>query len=299
MPGRTQAPYGFVILPNRDMTRVSTLVGILRMQGIEVGQAGSEIKIGDDTFPAGSYVVKDDQPYGRLAGRCSRSRSSRRRTSPPTTTADGRRAWRPASTCGDRRQGDPGRQDVAGGPVDVKGTIAGSGAAGLAVAHYGSNNMIAFRYKLKTVPMRIAETTFTVDGKEFPAGSFVIAGPISPEVRAAVEEFGLTGAALSSTPTVPMHDADVPRIAIYSQWSGTQELGWYRFTLDKFGIPFDLIFKERVKQGNLKGDYDVILMAAQNIGRAQVHRSRTPRSRRRTSSRTSTSSSGCTARRRT
>ena len=28
-----------------------------------------------------------------------------------------------------------------------------------------------------------------------------------------------------------MHDADVPRIAIYSSWNGTQEIGWVRFTL--------------------------------------------------------------------
>ena len=31
----------------------------------------------------------------------------------------------------------------------VKGRTVGSGSTGLAVAHYGSNNMIAFRYKLK------------------------------------------------------------------------------------------------------------------------------------------------------
>ena len=52
-------------------------------------------------------------------------------------------------------------------------------------------------------------------------------------------------------PTVATHDADVPRIAIYSSWSGTQEIGWYRHTFDKFGIPYDLIYKERLKQGNL------------------------------------------------
>ena len=78
------------------------------------------------------------------------------------------------------------------------------------------------------------------------------------------------GGALSSAPTVATHDADVPRVAIYSQWSGTQELGWYRHAFDQFGIPFDLIFKERVAKGNLKADYDVILMAAQNVNKASV-----------------------------
>jgi hypothetical protein len=62
----------------------------------------------------------------------------------------------------------------------------------------------------------------------------------------------------------------VPRVAIYSQWSGTQNLGWYRLTFDEFRIPFDLIYKERVAQGNLRRDYDVIVVAEQNLARATV-----------------------------
>jgi hypothetical protein len=85
-----------------------------------------------------------------------------------------------------------------------------------------------------------------------------------------VEEFGLTAAALSAPPTVPTHDAVAPRIAIYSQWTSTQDLGWYRLTFDRFGIPYDLIYKEQVRKGDLRAKYDVILMAAQNINRQVV-----------------------------
>jgi hypothetical protein len=85
-----------------------------------------------------------------------------------------------------------------------------------------------------------------------------------------VEKFGLTGVALSATPTVTMHDADLPRVAIYSSWSGTQEIGWYRYTFDRFGVPYDLIYKERVRKGNLRGDYDVIVMPTQTATRAAV-----------------------------
>ena len=81
---------------------------------------------------------------------------------------------------------------------------------------------------------------------------------------------------------MPTHDADVPRVAIYSQWGGTQELGWYRHAFDQFGIPFDLIYKERVTKGNLKADYDVILMAAQSISRAVGDGAGRPRGRSRT-----------------
>src|SRR5262249_22386580 len=121
------------------------------------------------------------------------------------------------------------------------------------------------------VPMKIAEAVFTSEGVSFPAGSFNITGASDmAAVRAAIETFGLTAAAFSQVPTVATHDGDLPRVAIYSQWSGTQELRWYRHAFDQFGIPFDLIYKERVAKGDLKKDYDVIIMAAQNINRTAV-----------------------------
>ena len=49
--GKTEAPYGFVIPVQRDMTRVAELVNILRVQRIEIGQATGEIKIGDGDVP--------------------------------------------------------------------------------------------------------------------------------------------------------------------------------------------------------------------------------------------------------
>jgi hypothetical protein len=163
---------------------------------------------------------------------------------------------------------------VATTPVkqaDLKGRISGSGSAGIAVAHFGSTNMVAFRYRLKTVPMKIADKPFKAEGVEFPAGSFIITAPAdAAAIRTAVEQLGLTAAALATLPAVPSHDADVPRVAMYSGWSGTQEIGWVRFTFDKFGIPYDLIYKERVKKGNLRADYDVIVLPTQNLNRQAV-----------------------------
>ena len=37
--GKTEAPYGYVIPPQRDMTRIATLVNLLRVQRIEIGRA--------------------------------------------------------------------------------------------------------------------------------------------------------------------------------------------------------------------------------------------------------------------
>ncbi|MEZ4589075.1 MAG: hypothetical protein R2909_22100 [Gemmatimonadales bacterium] len=90
----------------------------------------------------------------------------------------------------------------------------------------GSSNMVSFRYRRNNVPCG-SPKPFTADGIEFPAGSFVIS-PTRPwrrPVRPATE-LGLTGAALAS---VLGSDATPrpPRVAIYTQWTGTQNLGWY------------------------------------------------------------------------
>jgi zinc carboxypeptidase len=270
--GKTTAPFGYVIPAQRDMTKPAELVRILRVQGIEVGQATSPIKIGDDTFAAGSYVIKGGQPYWRLAKNLLEKQDY---PDPALRTYDDS-GWTMgyAFNVEVKEIRDKAILDVAAPLVKVpelKGKVTGNATGGIAVAHFGSNNMITLRYKLRNVPMKIAEKSFTVEGIEFPAGSFIVTAPADlAAVRTAVEQLGLTAVTFASAPTVASHDGPAPRVAIYSQWNGTQELGWYRHAFDQFGIPFDLIYKERVKKGNLKGDYDVIVMAAQSINRAAV-----------------------------
>jgi hypothetical protein len=266
--GRTRAPYGFVIPVQRDMTRVAELVRILRLQAIEVGRAGAEFALAGTTYPAGSYVIKRDQPYGRLA-----KNLLEKQVYPDTrlTTYDDS-GWTMGLLMGVevKEIADAAVLAVATTPVAtpvVRGKVAGGGTAALAVAHFGSNNMVALRYRLRTTAMKVVEKGFTASGIDFPAGSLVIEGTPDAAETTAVEDLGLTAAALAAIPAVPMHDAPAPRIAIYSQWASTQDLGWYRLTFDHFGIPYDLIYKEQVKQGHLGARYDVIVMAAQNLTR--------------------------------
>jgi hypothetical protein len=51
--GKNQAPFGYVIPVQRDMTKPAELVRVLRLQGIEVGTRNGEVKIGDATYAAG------------------------------------------------------------------------------------------------------------------------------------------------------------------------------------------------------------------------------------------------------
>ncbi len=271
--GKNFAPHAYIIPAQKDMTKAAELVRILRVQGIEVGQTAIEMKVGDQSYPAGSYVIKAGQPYWRLA----KNLLERQDYPDPALRTYDDSGWSmgwafnvPVREIRDKQVLEmPApllKSDI------VRGKVTGTGTAGLAVAHYGSNNMITFRYRVPGATMKVAEKAFTVDGVEFPAGSFIVTGAPADlmSARTAVETLGLTAVSLGSVPTVATHDADAPRVAIYSNWGGTQELGWYRHAFDQFGIPFDLLYKEDIKKGNLKAKYDVIVMAAQGISRASV-----------------------------
>ena len=120
-------------------------------------------------------------------------------------------------------------------------------------------------------------------------------------MKAAVAELGLTAAVLPSAPDVPTHDVDLPRLAVFSTWGNTQDVGWVRYAFDAFEIGYDLIFKEQVRAGRLRDKYDVIVMPEPGPQR-QGPRVRHPARRqaaRRTGSRTSSRASGCTASRTT
>jgi hypothetical protein len=66
--GLTQPPYAFLIPEDQgDPARVAAMVGRLMGQHIEVARAQNPIQLKDGSFPAGTYVVRLDQPYRNYA----------------------------------------------------------------------------------------------------------------------------------------------------------------------------------------------------------------------------------------
>jgi len=262
--GKKDAPYGYVIPGNQpDITRVAWLVKVLRMQGIEVGRAKSEVKLKEGTYPAGSLIIKRDQPYGRLAKILLEKQNY---PDPQLRTYDDS-AWTMGLMTHTKivESADTAVLDVAVEPIDKfepRGTIAGSGGY-FAVLDNGAASMITLRYRLKDVSVRIAEQSFESGGQKVPAGSFIVPAASQAALKTAIEPLGLTAVALSAAPEVPMHEADLPRLAVFSTWGNTQEVGWVRHAFDQYEVKFDLIYKERVKQGGLRGAYDVILIPHQ------------------------------------
>jgi hypothetical protein len=266
--GRRETVAGYVIPGGqRDQTRVALLVNMLRMQGIEVGRATSDVKLKDATFPAGSYIVKRDQPYARLAKILLEKQvypDATTRTYDDASWTMGLMTHTEVREITDKAILDAAVEPVA--QVKLTGNVAGTGSL-FAVAHNGSNNMITLRARLKDVRVQAAEKEFKQGDVTFPAGSFVVSGDAA-RVRSAIEPLGLAAIAVPAAPSVPLHDVNLPRLAVYSTWGGTQDVGWVRYAFDKFEVPYDLIYKEQVRRGDLKSRYDVIVVPHQ-VGTAK------------------------------
>ena len=272
--GTKDAPYGYVLPADQeDPTRVAFVIHILRMQGIEVGRATAAIKLSDGEYPAGSLVVKTNQPYGPLAKTLLEKQTD---PDPELTTYDDS-AWTMALMTHTeiKPSKDIAVQAVAVDPVDQyvpQGTIKDvASAAVYAVPDHGSPNLVTLRYGLKDVPVQIAEKSFSAGGTTFSAGTFLVPASAASTLKPLATKLGLDVVGLAANPHVATHPSALPRLAIFSTWSGTQDVGWVRYTFDQYNVPYDLIFKERVLQGDLAKDYDLILVPNQaRTGKALV-----------------------------
>ena len=260
--GAKEAPFGYVLpAGQRDMTRVEFIVNVLRLQGVEVGRATAEVKLKDGTFPAGSLVVKRNQPYGRLAKILLEKQQfpdANLRTYDDTGWTMGL-----MSQADVREIGDSAVLDVPVQPVDTMhamGEVKGSGLW-TAVLDNGANSLATLRYRLKDLTYDAITQQYKAGDIDLPAGSLLL--PASARVKGEIEKLGLQAVGLRETPNVPKRPAAVPRLAVYSTWGSTQDVGWVRYAFDHFEFAYDLIYKERVRKGGLREAYDAIVIPSQ------------------------------------
>ena len=158
---------------------------------------------------------------------------------------------------------DPKVLDVAvervTGEVKALSGVAGQGSV-FAINHNADNALITLRYRLKDADIQLAEEPFESAGQKFARGSFIIKGVPQADLEKATTELGLKAHALAAAPTVKAHPARAARVALLHGWGSTQTEGWWRQAFDVYGIPYDYIDPQTVKNTpDLRAKYDVIV----------------------------------------
>jgi len=216
-------------------------------------------------FPAGSYVVRMDQPYSRVADMLLDHQywspnDPQRNVYDDTAWTFGELGNVQVVRVSDVKVLDAAMELVSG-DVRAPGGMKGSGSF-YVVNHNTDNALATLRYRFKEATMEAAEEPFEAAGQKFNRGSFIISKVNGPDLERAATELGLQVLAVQSAPSVKTHAIKPARIAMMHTWLGTQDEGWWRLALDNLKVPFDYISTQDVaKESNLKAKYDVMLFA--------------------------------------
>ncbi len=259
--GKDGPVYAWVIpADQRRRTDAADMVNELRRQGLEIHKAGNSFDAGSAKISAGDYIIRADQPYRELADMYLSVQNY------PVTNP------RPYDDTGwtmqymrDLKLTTVTDKSVLSGSMTLlsedalpSGSIEGTGDV-LVLNHTAENNLMAFRYKNKDVKMSAADEAFELNGQKFAPGSFIIAGADRAKLEPSLKEFGLLAYATASAPSVKSHDLDIPRIGYVHSWTRTQDEGWVRAALDHYGVPYTYFADQKLREGNLRSKYDVII----------------------------------------
>jgi Zinc carboxypeptidase len=263
--GETEKPYAVAISEKQDdRRRLARLVNLLRDHGLEVSRSTAPFKVKEGEFAAGTFLVRMNQPHRGFALDLLLPQKYPADKAPYPAYDDV--AWSLSVSLGvvttvieDEAVKAVATSPVAE-PVRYLGRVMGDGAAFL-VRDTGQEALLAARVRLARFRVEVAEKPFRVDGRDYPAGSWVIPAQagLGPALEAVAEELSLDLEAASVAPDVARHPADWPRLALLQAWNDTQSAGWVRMLFDEQGIPYTLIMDEDVRRGGLRARFDVVL----------------------------------------
>ena len=230
---------------NADQKRqgqLHELVTLLRRQGIEVHTADEAFTMTSNwpppkkpdekaepvKFAKGSYIVRMDQPYSRLAD----------------TLLDVQYVRGEERVYDDTGWTLPYLKNVTAHRVvnpdvlKVKMREWTGGPAPAITVNHAETELVRQRFADRDAKLFVATEEITVARKKTPAGAILTEQPSNAKTR----------------------ELRTPRIAVMHTWISTQDEGWWRLALESMGVPYDYISTQDASQiADLKSRYDVIL----------------------------------------
>jgi len=215
------------------------------------------------TFPAGSFVVRMDQPYSRIAD----ALLDRQYWAPedPQKHPYDDTGW----SFGDLfdvevvRVSDPkvlaGAMRAVRGELRAPAGLEGGGPVAL-VENHAENAIVTLRYALPSTRIEVADAAFDAGQRHYAAGTLLIRDADRSALDDVLRDLGLRAQAVAAAPDVASHPLAAPRVALLHTWIATQEEGWWRMTLDRYRVPYDYISTQDVaRESDLRSRYDAIL----------------------------------------
>jgi hypothetical protein len=249
----------------RRKADTATAINDLRRQGLEISRASEAFDAGSLRVAAGDYIVRGDQPFRTLAEMYfSIQNYPPQNPSPYDDTGWTFQLMRDLRIVPVTDKAVLDRtMTLVTADVKADGGIEGTGPV-LIVEHNADNNLVTFRFKNANVRMFATEEDREVETSRgthsMKAGAIVIENANLAALGPQLVELGLSGFAVADKPDVKMHELDLPRIGYVHSWTRTQDEGWWRAALDRYGVPYTYFADQKLRDGQLRAKYDVLLI---------------------------------------
>jgi len=263
--GRNGPDFAWVVpAAQRRKADAADLVNELRRQGIEIHTSGAAFKIGNVDVAAGDYVIRGDQPYHTLLdmyfGVQNYPVANPRPYDDTGWTMQYMRNVKLHKIADKSIFEKPMTLLSSDAKASGGVTMSNDGSGGtLVVEHTSDNNLMTFRFKNKDIKMLVAEEDFDLNGRKLRAGALIIPNADRAALEPQLKDLGLSAWAVAAAPPVKTHALTIPRIGYIHSWSRTQDEGWVRAALDYYSVPYTYFADQKLKEGNLRSKYDVIV----------------------------------------
>jgi hypothetical protein len=283
---KNEGPAAYVLPGNDPRPQLQAdLVNLLEKQGAEVQRATAAFTVkldvtkkpeGDQSqrdgnsqpkpkepatreFPAGSYIVRMDQPYSRIADML---------LDQQYYSAEDRRPYDDSGwSQGPLRNVETYRITDASvltvpmekvGEVKAPGALTGSGQY-FAIVNNATPELATLRFQLADVPIEVADANFSEGSTKYDAGTLLVPAAAHDKLDAVAKQLGVAASAVSALPA-QHHTLAAPRIALMHTWQSAQNEGWWRMAFDKLKIPYTYISDHTVRDtADLRSKFDVIV----------------------------------------
>jgi hypothetical protein len=226
------SPHAFVVSADqRDPGASRLLLDTLAFGQVEIERASSGFAAGGRTYPAGSYIIRMQQPYGSFA----------------KTLLE--------------RQNYPDLRLYPGGPPKRPYDVTAHtlpllmGVAVDAVTEpFDAASLRASVFEFSGRGLASADTdTWRAVNRAWNSGNPVWRDPATGDFR------------MEAAPG--LRRVKQPRVALYRSFVPSMDEGWTRWILEQFGFRYDSVQNRDLQAGNLKDRFDVVILPDQ---RAEV-----------------------------
>ena len=262
-------PFAFLIpAEQRDPSAARRLVSVLRTGEVELERARAPFLAGERRYPAGTLVVRLQQPASGFAKTLlERQRYPERREydgGPPKAPYDVTAHTLPlllgveVATVAAPFAADltpPGERFFEPGRLEGRGPR-------LALSHTSGDLVALGRLLTKRVEVLWTLEPFEEGGRRFPAGTLLVQGSARRPLEPLAAELGIVARSVRARPRSLR--LRVPRVGLYRSWVPSMDEGWTRFVFEKeMEVVYQSLVDRDVRAGRLAERFDAIVLPDQ------------------------------------